>query len=131
MKITITCVFLLLVLIYAGIVFAKTTYYSCPRVGYGATLTYGADHRYPGWHVFHQGTAESISFERYTQCNVTQKYCNSNQELNCYFSYKDNVDGYQEANGLNGTMTRSLPNYKNCHCVGTSTVKCVDIPKGC
>lgn len=129
MKITIACIFIALALIYAGIVFAKTTYHSCPYIGYGSTLTYGADSRYPGWRVFHQGAAESISFEQYTMCNVTKKYPNSNQEINCYFSYKDNVDGYQVANGLSGTMTHSLPNNKNCHCVDNNTAKCVDIPK--
>ena len=118
----------LIVLLMTVPLFAKTTYHSCPQVGYGSTLTYGGDSRYPSWRVFYQGVAESVSFQQYTMCNVTKKYCNSNQELNCYFSYKDNVDGYKQANGLNGTMTRSLPNHKKCHCVGTSTVKCVDTP---
>jgi len=103
---------------------AKPLYYSCPAIGYGTNLVYGGTY-HRDWRIFYPGTAESASFEYYTHSSVSKQTCNSCQEFNCYFRFKNNIDGLQAQTGLDGMLTRKLPSHRTCTVVGKRTVKCL------
>ena len=104
-------------------VYAKPLYFSCPSVGYGTVLTYGGNY-HKHWRVMYPGTADSVTFEQHKLCSVTKKTVNASQALSCYFRFKNNVDGYQQQTGLEGTLTRTLPHHRQCRCISNTTVKC-------
>ncbi|MAZ39715.1 MAG: hypothetical protein CMF49_06305 [Legionellales bacterium] len=124
MVIKISLLIMLLSLFLNKAIYAKPIYYSCPSIGYGEVLTYGGVY-HKSWRVMYPGTAESVTYVRHKLCSITKQTSNANQALSCYFRFQNNVDGYQQQTGLEGTLTRTLPNYRNCNCVNNRTAKCI------